>query len=181
MQDTGIVRRIDELGRVVVPKEMRKTLRIREGDPLEIFADKDGLVLKKYSPIKSLDNLAKLVCDCISETTKKDCLITDNDKVVCVSNTKHKEILNNKISHSLIETMKNRKQVFLSKNKGEKMLPVVKEENFDFESQLIIPIISNGDCYGSIILFSFGFSPINEVDKGIMQISATYLAKQFEN
>ena len=93
MQETGIVRRIDELGRVVIPKEMRKTLRIREGDPLEIYTEKDNLVFKKYSPIISITDYAKIVADGIEDLTQKTCIITDTDNVIYISKTQLSAIL----------------------------------------------------------------------------------------
>ena len=98
MQDTGIVRRIDELGRVVIPKELRKTLRIREGDPLEIYTNKDELVFRKYSPISAINGYAEAVADGISELTEKVCMITDTDVVVYVSGAKGKDVLGKNIS-----------------------------------------------------------------------------------
>ncbi len=85
MKATGIVRRIDELGRVVIPKEIRKTLRIAEGTPLEIYTEKDALVLRKYSPITSLEDDAKDFIGTLGEITERKCLLTDNEKIVCVS------------------------------------------------------------------------------------------------
>ena len=93
MQGTGIVRRIDELGRVVIPKEIRKTLRIKEGDPLEIYTDKENLVISKYSPISSINDFVKIVADGIEEVTQKVCLITDNDTILYLSKGKMKDAI----------------------------------------------------------------------------------------
>ena len=82
MRATGIVRRIDDLGRVVIPKEIRRTLRIKEGDSLEIFTDRESLVLQKYSPIKSIEANAQTVADGLYELTQKQCVVCDNDRVL---------------------------------------------------------------------------------------------------
>ena len=114
MQDTGIVRRIDDLGRVVIPKEIRKTLRLKEGDPLEIFTNKDELVFKKFSPMASIENYASTVADGINELTEKSCIIVDNEKVIYVSGGKFKDLKSKKISADMEQTMKNRKSVVVS-------------------------------------------------------------------
>ena len=93
MKATGIVRRIDDLGRVVIPKEIRRTLRIREGDPLEIFTDREGeVILKKYSPIGELGTLAKLYAESLAQTLGCTVCITDMDQVVAVSGSGRKEL-----------------------------------------------------------------------------------------
>src|SRR5690606_24522992 len=86
MKATGIVRRIDDLGRVVIPKEIRRTLRIREGDPLEIFTDREGeVILKKYSPIGELNEFANEYCESLHENTKFIAMITDRDNIIAIS------------------------------------------------------------------------------------------------
>src|SRR3954470_6978708 len=100
MKATGIVRRIDDLGRVVIPKEIRRTLRIREGDPLEIFVDRDGeVILKKYSPIGELGDFAKEYAESLSETLGHITLITDRDVVIAVAGVSKKEFLEKPIGN----------------------------------------------------------------------------------
>ena len=181
MQDTGIVRRIDELGRVVIPKELRKTLRIREGDPLEIYTNKDELVFKKYSPISSISFSAQAVADGLEELTEKNCMITDNDTVICVSGTKNKDIIGRIISSDLEKVMKERKSVMLSKSDGSKMITVIKGDECDMENQIIVPIISGGDCYGSVLIFDKDKSSrFSSAEVKFAQLGASFLSRQFE-
>ena len=99
MKATGVVRRIDDLGRIVIPKEIRRTLRIKEGDPLEIFTEKDGdIILKKYSPIGELTNFATEYVESLNKITGHIALITDRDTVIAISGTTKKDILEQKIS-----------------------------------------------------------------------------------
>ncbi|MDG1579345.1 stage V sporulation T C-terminal domain-containing protein, partial [Bacillus cereus] len=112
MKATGIVRRIDDLGRVVIPKEIRRTLRIREGDPLEIFVDRDGeVILKKYSPISELGDFAKEYADALFDSLGHSILICDRDTYIAVSGSSKKEYLNKSISDLLERTMDQRNSV----------------------------------------------------------------------
>ena len=181
MLQTGIVRRIDELGRVVVPKEMRKTLRIREGDPLEIFTDKETLVLRKFSPLKSIEGTAETVCEGLKELTKKDCLVTDNDSVIFVTGSKNQELLGKKISVSLINVLNNRKSQILNKNGDNRIIPIVSNEHNDMENQIIAPIILNGDCFGAVVMFDNDkYSKFSTCELKTVELGAIYLSKQFE-
>ena len=116
MKATGIVRRIDELGRVVVPKEIRRTLRIREGDPLEIFTNRDGeVILKKYSPIGELDNFAKQYAEALGQTSGQMIMICDRDQVVAASGGAKKENIGKKISKD-VENLIDEREVFTTHN-----------------------------------------------------------------
>ena len=112
MKATGIVRRIDDLGRVVIPKEIRKTLRIREGDPLEIFTDREGeVILKKYSPIGEMGTLAKLYAESLSQTLGCTVCITDTDQVVAVSGSGKKELQEQFIGREMDRLLRERGQL----------------------------------------------------------------------
>ena len=116
MKATGVVRRIDDLGRVVIPKEIRKTLRIKEGDPLEIFTDKEGeVILKKYSPIGELTEFATGYAETLAKTTGHIACITDKDTVIAVSGGAKKEFLEQDISDEL-EKLMDEKEKYMSKN-----------------------------------------------------------------
>lgn len=181
MQDTGIVRRIDELGRVVIPKEIRKTLRIKEGDPLEIYTDKESLFIKKYSPITSINDFVKIVADGIEELTGKICIITDNDSILYFSNGRMKENVGKTISQSLERVLKERKSVTLSRAEGESIISICDECDFQIDSQIIVPIVSSGDCYGALIIIDKEKAlQIKAEDEKIAQLGATFLSKQFE-
>ena len=180
MKETGIVRRIDELGRLVIPKELRKTLRIREGDPLEIYASKDELVLKKYSPILTVGSYAQAIADGIQGLTEKTCLITDGDAVIYVSGNKHKEIMGKALSDEMEQILKERKSVILNKSDGSNVICVVKGCDLEMENQIIVPMVSEGDCYGSIVLFDKDKSSrFSSGDVKLLQLGSTFLTSQF--
>lgn len=147
MKATGVVRRIDDLGRIVIPKEIRRTLRIKEGDPLEIFTDKEGeVILKKYSPIGELSEFATGYAETLSKTTGHIACITDKDSVIAVSGGSKKEFLEKSLSPELEKVMEN-KQIYTSKENNEIALPITQNDNKErrFNSQVIYPIISDGD------------------------------------
>jgi AbrB family transcriptional regulator (stage V sporulation protein T) len=181
MQDTGIIRRIDELGRVVVPKELRKSLRIREGDPLEIYTNKDELVLKKYSPISSVGEYAQAVADGIGELTEKVCIITDNDVVVYAFGSKGKDLSGKTISKQMESALKERKSVVVSKKDGGTIIPITASQEIGVENQIIVPIVSAGDCYGSVVVIDFDKSNgFNTSDVRLTKLGASFIAKQFD-
>ena len=181
MQETGIVRRIDELGRVVIPKEMRKTLRIKEGDPLEIYTDKDHLVFRKYSPISTINDYVQAVADGIEELSEKICLITDNDTVIYVSKGKLKDTVGKNVSERLLKILNERKSVVVSRLDGGTVIPITVDDDFGAENQIIVPIISGGDCFGSIVIFDKDKdSRFSSADVKFIQLGATFLSKQFD-
>ena len=156
MKATGVVRRIDDLGRVVIPKEIRKTLRIKEGDPLEIFTDKEGeVILKKYSPIGELSEFAAEYAETLTKTTGHIAYITDKDTVIAVSGASKKEWLEQGISQELEKILDN-KVKYVSKENNDMAVPITQNEKNDkiYKAQVIYPIISDGDAIGSVILLS---------------------------
>ena len=183
MKATGVVRRIDDLGRVVIPKEIRKTLRIKEGDPLEIFTDKEGeVILKKYSPIGELSEFANSYAETLAKTTGHIACITDKDTVIAVSGGPKKEYLEQDLSKELEEVMEN-KEVYTSKENNEIALPVTKNDNKDkiYNSQVIYPIISDGDVIGSVILMSKEPNKkMGDVEFKVVQSAAGFLGSQLE-
>ena len=152
MKATGIVRRIDDLGRVVIPKEIRRTLRIKEGTPLEIFTDREGeIILKKYSPIGELSLFAKEYAESLSHSTGMLSCITDHDQVVAAAGPGSKEFIGKLISSQLEAVINDREAKCLSaKDRGK--VPVVDEQPAPSTSQVIQPIIAAGDAIGSVIL-----------------------------
>ena len=181
MQETGMVRRIDELGRVVIPKEMRRTLRIREGDPLEIYTDKEQLIFKKYSPVSTINTYAEAVADGIEELTEKVCIVTDNDVVVYVSKGKMKDTIGKKISKDLENILKERKSIAVSRIDGGTILSLIDGVDLESENQIVVPIISGGDCYGSLIVFDKDKSSrFSSNDVKFVRLGATFLSKQLD-
>ncbi len=185
MKATGIVRRIDDLGRVVIPKEIRRTLRIREGDPLEIFVDRDGeVILKKYSPIGELGDFAREYADSLAEATGKIAIITDRDSVIAVSGGLKKELLEKRISSDIEKIMEDRKPILITKEEEEaycKVCITEDEAGCIFTSEVIAPIVAEGDPIGTVIICARESDElIGEIELKLTQTAAGFLAKQME-
>lgn len=173
MKATGIVRRIDDLGRIVIPKEIRRTLRIRERDALEIFTDRDGeVILKKYSPIADLEDFAQEYADSLFESTGHVAIITDRDAYIAVSGTGRKAFLGKSLPDEVTEAMETR-QPYSSETTGSR-LPI---QGFDDANQLLVPIIHEGEVVGSVILLSKEKS-LGNLETTLCQTAADFLAKQ---
>jgi len=183
LKATGVVRRIDDLGRVVIPKEIRKTLRIKEGDPLEIFTDKEGeVILKKYSPIGELSEFATEYAETLAKTTGHIACITDKDTVIAVSGGPKKEFLEQSISSELERILED-KETYTSKENNDLAVPITKNDNKErrFNSQVVYPIISDGDVIGSVILLSKETgTKMSEVEQKVVQSAASFLGRQME-
>jgi AbrB family transcriptional regulator, stage V sporulation protein T len=178
MKATGIVRRIDDLGRVVIPKEIRRTLRIREGDPLEIFVDRDGeVILKKYSPIGELGDFAKEYADSLFESIGHITLISDRDTVIAVSGASKKEYMDKPVSHAIETCMDERKTMM----QGSGEFEICRDLKEYYASAVIAPIIAGGDPIGSVILCSKDESTkMGELETKMAETAAGFLAKQME-
>ena len=183
MEATGVVRRIDDLGRVVIPKEIRKTLRIKEGDPLEIFTDKEGeIILKKYSPIGELSEFATEYAETLAKTTGHIACITDKDTVIAVSGGSKKEYLEQGISPELEQIM-DEKENYTSKENNDVSIPITKNEtnNKKNNAQVVYPIIADGDVIGTVILLSKDENTkMSEVEQKVVQSAASFLGTQME-
>ncbi|QEY35141.1 AbrB/MazE/SpoVT family DNA-binding domain-containing protein [Caproiciproducens galactitolivorans] len=177
MKATGIVRRIDDLGRVVIPKEIRRTLRIREGDALEIFTDtQGGVIFKKYSPVGELSSFAGQYADVLSKVVSLPTLVCDRDHVVAAAGVPRKEFLERRVTPELEEYMQNR-QSFV--NKGNTPLKPI--EGIDRTAEVICPIIASSDVTGAVILLSNdGNETPTESETKLAQVAASFLGKQME-
>lgn len=186
MKATGIVRRIDDLGRVVIPKEIRRTLRIREGDPLEIFVDRDGeVILKKYSPIGELGDFAKEYADSLYEAIGHIALIADRDNIIAVSGAPKKEFLNKSVGTLVERVMEERKSVLINKPVENRTyrgsLIGDDEDDGRFSAEVIAPIIAGGDPIGAVILCSKEPEvTMGEMELKLAETAAGFLAKQME-
>ena len=156
MRATGIVRRIDELGRVVIPKEIRRTLRIREGDPLEIYTDRDGeVILKKYSPIGEMSSFARDYTESLFRSLGHIACIVDRDMVVAASGTSRKELCDKPISRDLETAIAARQTVALNRQTGGRIVPVTGEDDPQaYTAQVLSPIIADGEAIGAVLLLS---------------------------
>ncbi|MCR1934860.1 stage V sporulation protein T [Clostridium tepidum] len=182
MKATGIVRRIDDLGRVVIPKEIRRTLRIREGDPLEIFTDREGgVILKKYSPIGDLSEFSKGYTDSLQQTIGNVVMICDKDSIISISGAPKKEYLDKKISYDLEKIIDERKTVYFSNDN--KAVPIYDDEDVDekYSAQIISPIIAEGDTVGAVIIASKeGGKKFDELEMKLAETASSFLGKQME-
>ena len=183
MKATGIVRRIDELGRVVVPKEIRKTLRIREGDPLEIFTDREGgVILKKYSPIRELTSFASEYCESLQQTIGNVILICDRDNIISVSGITKKEYLEKNVSVDLEKVMEDRKSLAFGEG-AKKAIPLFEDEEFagKYSTQIVAPILAEGDIMGAVIISSREQGKkFSEMEFKLAETAALFLGKQIE-
>ena len=183
MKATGIVRRIDDLGRVVIPKEIRRTMRIREGDPLEIYTDRDGeVIFKKYSPIGELHAFASEYADTLQKTAGMPIFICDRDAIITVSGASKREYMDRKISHSLEEIIESR--TLYVRGAGKETLPLT-DDGAHYVS-CAMPIIAEGDIIGCIISgWQYDVSTTDKISESIesklIQTAGIFLGKQMEN
>lgn len=173
MNTTGIVRRIDDLGRIVIPKEIRKTLRIKDGDPLEINISNESIVLKKYSALEDISDVFKLFIDKISTLILKNILICDRDKIICGAGEDISSFVGKSISNDLYHFMEERKKEYIN----DTILQVTDKKeihnHFIFSS-----IITNGDVVGGIVFF--GEDQIKDLDKVFLGLIIDIFVKYIE-
>ena len=174
MKATGIVRRIDDLGRVVVPKEIRRTMRIREGQAMEIYTGREGeIILKKYSPIEELAECAAGFTKSISTVTGCLVCVSDQEQIVAANGPEQKNYLGKSISSRLEEAILNRKTVLARPGEKDNTTPL---------PELIFPILSSGDAIGSVILCGKDRESLpGDTEKKLLQVAATYLGREMEN
>lgn len=181
MKATGIVRRIDDLGRVVVPKEIRRTLRIREGDPLEIFTDRQGeIILKKYSPIGELSQFAGQYAESLSQTTGNLVCITDRDHVVAVAGNGKKDFDGKPISKQMESIIENREDRVASRDDAS-FVKVTLDDAGEFHSQAIATIICEGDAIGAVVLYNKDEKQkMGDTERKLAMTAAGFLGRQME-
>ncbi len=185
MKATGIVRRIDDLGRVVIPKEIRRTMRIREGDPLEIYTDREGeVIFKKYSPIGELAAFASQYAETLYKTCSLSVIISDRDAVIACAGVSKKEYSDKMISKELEEIIEKR-ALYVCREDSEPV-PVLSEGGNHYV-RCAMPIISEGDIVGCVAAVSeLPFDtrreiPSNEVEAKLVLTAAGFLGRQLES
>lgn len=180
MKATGIVRRVDDLGRIVIPKEIRRTLRIREGDPLEIYTEKDGgVIFRKYSPMGDLQDFAAQICDSIGANTGRIAAVADRDSIIALAGAPKRELVDKPNSQELEALMEQRKSYRYQP--GESMLRAA-EGSDKYHLGVAAPILSQGDLMGCVmLLMGENASPMQEADQKLAQTVAGFLGKQMEN
>ena len=180
MKATGIVRRIDDLGRIVIPKEIRRTLRIRESDPLEIFTDREGeIILKKYSPIGEMTTFAKQYAESLAQVSGKAALIADRDQFIAVSGG-YKALLGKAMSRQMEDAITNRESIMAVKG-DKKFIEISDDKTPEMEQFVSVPIIAEGDVIGVVILASNDATDkMGEVEQKLVQSAAGFLGRQME-
>lgn len=180
MKATGIVRRIDDLGRVVIPKEIRRTMRIREGDPLEIYTEKDGeVIFKKYSPVGELADFASQICDSLHRSTDAVAAVCDRDSVIAVSGGGKRELLSKPISPELEKLMESRRIYRFEPGTG--AMPVVDADG-PYSVAVAAPVVSEGDLMGCVLFAQLKDSRgAGEVEYKLAETVASFLGKQMES
>ena len=155
MKATGIVRRIDDLGRIVIPKEIRRTLHIRETDPLEIFTGQDGeIILKKYSPVKELGDTAKQMAEVLAQISGLTACVSDQDHIIAAAGKYKKDLLGQEITADLRKVISQRSGVSAKTTDKDFIQPVSTMPIKHFTGEIIFPILTEGDTAGSVILLS---------------------------
>ncbi|HEY8449755.1 MAG TPA: stage V sporulation protein T [Bacillota bacterium] len=190
MKATGIVRRIDDLGRVVIPKEIRRTLRIREGDPLEIFVDRDGeVILKKYSPIGELGDFAKEYADALHDATGHIALVTDRDVIIAVAGAPKKEFMDRRVGGSIEQAMREQRTIIVNRTNGGAnggqpqagTLLLDDEDDSRFSAYVAAPIAGESEVIGAVILCSKeAGQTMGDTEKKLVETAARFLARQMQ-
>lgn len=179
MKATGIVRRMDDLGRVVIPKEIRRTLRIREGDPLEIFTENDGAVIfKKYSPIGELDRCASDYAEVLCRAGGRPVLICDKEQVVAAAGIPKREVLERRVSPLMEDALKQRRELLCRDGEDDRIKPV---EGLDRFALVSCPVIAQSDVCGAVLFLSEREGDTADVvQQKLCQAAAGFLARQLE-
>ena len=180
MKATGIVRRIDDLGRVVIPKEIRRTLRIREGDPLEIYTERDGeVIFKKYSPMGDLTEAAAQICESVHKNTGHIAVVCDRDGVIAVAGASKRELMDKRNSRDLEQLMEGRRTYRYESGKSRIR---ISEDVDKYHLGVASPILSEGDVMGcAMILLQEQDLPLSEPEQKLIQTVSGFLGRQLEN
>jgi AbrB family transcriptional regulator (stage V sporulation protein T) len=170
LKTTGVSRRIDDLGRIVIPKEIRKTLKIRSGELLEIMVDENNIILSKHSTMKDISDIAKSCVDAVSDSSNVNILITDRDKIIAASPELRKKYLDKDLNIDISEQFMKLQPIV----EKEPKIVRVDNDNEEQTSYVIYPIIVEGDVIGSIIILGLG-NKITDMDEKIAELTAKFL------
>ena len=181
MKATGIVRRIDDLGRVVIPKEIRRTLRLREGTPLEIFTDREGeIILKKYSPMVELAAFATQYAESMAQSTGMMVCITDRDQIIAVSGGPKKDLLQKNISKQLEHAINERDTIVAGKD-DKQFVPITADEIEGVTAEVVTPILCEGDAIGAVAILSREpRAKFGDMELKLAGTAAGFLGRQME-
>ena len=179
MKATGIVRRIDDLGRVVIPKEIRRTMRIREGDPLEIYTTREGeVIFKKYSMMGGLEDFAARFCDTLSRSTDFTAAVTDRDAIIAVAGSGKRELMGKRISPQLEQIMEDRD---IYRYTGKDASIAVTETDPQYTAAIAAPILCQGDVLGLVLFVSDRGKTPGDAEYKLAQTVAAFLGKHMES
>ena len=177
MKETGMVRRIDELGRVVIPKEIRKTLRLKESDPIEIFTDRDMLCFKKYSPINALNEFGDGLCSALSDAIGCMVAIVDGDKVIYAHGSGSNKIVGLSLNENVVNVLKERQAVLFDRETYGEVKKVVADGEYAYPIVYIAPCVAGGDIVGGVVVCSD--NDLTSEKTALIDLSADILARQF--
>ena len=179
MKATGIVRKVDELGRVVLPKEIRRTMSIKKGDYIEIYIDKNQLILKKYSPEIDLTFIGTEFCKSLVNITRKQVFLCDTESVVFSSVNIEDSYVQKEISNKLKEVIKDKKSLLINVKEGSKIIPLIDGQEENFENQIIIPIVVKNEGVGAIILADANpYEKFTREEINLLKLGAEFLSRK---
>ena len=174
MKSTGVVRRIDDLGRIVIPKEIRRSLRIREGDSLEIYSEgSEGITLRKYSQVETIESFINQYVDAIYSTSRKEIIVTDREKIIAAAGSFRKDIIGKRIDIRLEEKMHRLTTQVYNKDSHLEITETLIVKSY----AILRPISIYGDVVGSVIIIS---DNISEIEKMLVETSASFISKYLE-
>lgn len=176
MESMNTIKKVDELGRIVLPKEIRRRLKIRNDDFLEIFIDNDLICLKKYSKIKSMKNFAQKLTDMLYSYTKKDILIADKSNIIAYTGEDKKKYIDKEISDKLLESINRRESIMQNHIKE---LELINKEIINC-SYVMDTIISNSEYIGTIVMYSKD-DMLSVHDMNVIKILSSFLSKYLED
>lgn len=180
MKSTGIVRRVDVLGRIVIPKELRRMLKINEGDPMEIFVEREEIVLKKYSPLLNSDDLSNGIAQTLATRTGHTVLICDRDSFIAGNGSGVKDILSRRVSSAIGKLLSGEKTVVINQIDGQAPIELTDGENYGFYNEIFMPVKTKNDVLGGIIVADkCKDQQITSLDISLTALSADFLASHF--
>lgn len=173
MKTTGVSRRIDDLGRIVIPKEIRKNLKIRDGELLEIFVDNEQIILAKHSAMKSINDVANLCINAVGDILTAGMIITDRDKVLAATPQLRKKYVDKELSIEFVEAFLKHNSVF---QREPKQINMVNEEEEELSTYSSYPIVADGDVAGTVLVLGFN-DKISEADEKCASFISKFLVQ----
>lgn len=180
MKATGITRKLDSLGRIVIPKEIRRVNHLGEGASLEIYTDQEGeIILKKYSPMVEMGDFAKQYVDALSQTIGHTVCIADRDQVIAAAGSMKRDYLGKPVSRQLDGLIGRRESV--GPNSGKKFIPILSEDS-EYEAQTVYPIIAEGDAIGAVAILSRdNHVRFTDTEYKAASVAASFIGRQMES